>query len=172
MASGKFVAGAAGLAPTSFADMTAVAASSGAMTSVAASVNAKLALYELDTATTACLASTDAMTALRAAATVFNKAANNTTNSNDLTVGVSPSNLINTGKYLLLGASWSTNNVGGTMTFSTRRSGSTRPNQIAIGSGGNTTASTLACTPLTGPLSFASAAHTIMGYFSFLRCDV
>lgn len=153
--------------------MTAVAASSTAMTAVAASSVAKLALYESDTALTACFNSATAMTALRDAATIYSKAGSGSVQVS-LTSGTTPSDLVNTGKYLLLGVSGFTTTAR-TILVSTRRSGSTRPSSISNAGHESpaATAGALLCCPITGPLSFSgSSSGTSLTYLSLLRCDV
>lgn len=129
----------------------------------------KLALYESDEALAAVLASSSSMDNLRALATVYNKQANGAT-SVSLSTGVTPSNPLDSGKYLLLGVSGGASRI---ITVDTRRVGSTRPNAGQGDVSANNTASTtlLSC-PVTGPLSFRlSASGTNFTFFSLLRCD-
>lgn len=133
------------------------------------SIAFKLALYESDEALAAVFASSSSMENLRALATVYNKQANGAT-SVSLSTGVTPSNPLDSGKYLLLGVSGGANRV---ITVNTRRAGSTRPNSGQGDTVGNAAASTtlLSC-PVTGPLSFSlNLAGTNLTYFSLLRCD-
>ena len=153
--------------------MAAVIASSTAMTAIATSTTAKLALYESDTALTACFNSTTAMTALRAAATIYSKAGNGTSPVL-LNNGVTPGGLTDLGKYLLLGISGFATSAR-TITVSTLRGGSSRPNAVSSSGfiGTNATAGALLCCPITGPLSFVgNNSGTGLTYFSLLRCDV
>lgn len=151
--------------------MAAVAASASAMTAVASSTTFKIGVYESDVALSAIFNSSTAMTTLRAAATIYNKAANGTT-SVSLEDGVTPANLISSGKYICLGVSHELASQR-TITITTRRTGSSRPasaatNEFSFGANANR----LMCCPVTGPLSFKiNTTGTNKTYFSMLRCD-
>ena len=71
MATAKYAAGAAGLNPADYADMTAVAASSTAMAAVAASSTAMTAVAASSAATSAIAASTTALTAIAGSTTAL-----------------------------------------------------------------------------------------------------
>lgn len=146
---------------------TRMAASSTAMTAVAASSTAKMACFNSDTALNAIAASSTAMAACRAAAqyNVQSWSENNTTAVTISLIGTS---------YIVLGASRSAAAVR-TDTFTTLRSGSAISLTTANTAGASsTTATDFNCAiPLVAPYTAKlNNTGTVTGYIGLLRCDI
>jgi len=197
---GRYVVVLAGLDPVDYANMTAVAASSTAMSAVAASstamnaviasstamnavtasstamnaviasTTAKMACFNADTALNAFAASGTAMAALRAAGAQY--AVYNAT-ANGTPVTITGPNAA--GRYILLGVSKNGTASQGITTITTRRSGSAIANSVAAITNASSTAG--ADMPLAVPIAtpFTFTSSTVDGYqwyFGMLRCDV
>lgn len=134
------------------------------------SVNAKLAMYNSDTALNSISASASAMAVMRAAS----KYSVTSVGSANGTSSVSISSAVLPGTNILLGLS----HVSTTPYYysvSTRRSGSAIDNtSIYTSSSSNTNgADSNVAVPITTPYSFASqAGNTATTCFGFLRCDI
>ena len=134
------------------------------------SVNAKLAMYNSDTALNSISASASAMAVMRAASkySVVAGSANGTSS-----VSISTAYLPGT-YYILLGLSH-TNTTAYTYSVSTRRSGSSISNTslyTSTSSNANGADYNVAL-PITSPYSFTSqAGNTAATYFGVLRCDI
>ena len=134
------------------------------------SVNAKMAMYNSDTALNSISASASAMAVMRAASkySVVAGSANGTSS-----VSISTAYLPGT-YYILLGLSH-TNTTPYTYSVSTRRSGSSISNtSIYTSASGNTNgADSNLALPITSPYSFTSqTGNTATTYFGVLRCDI
>jgi len=134
------------------------------------SVNAKLAMYNSDTALNSISASASAMAVMRAASkySVVAGSANGTSS-----VSISTAYLPGT-YYILLGLSH-TNTTPYTYSVSTRRSGSSISNTSLYTSTSSNPngADTNLALPITSPYSFTSqAGNTAATYFGVLRCDI
>lgn len=158
------------------AAMALVAEHDSMMTAIIGSVPAKLSCYESDVALSAFLASSFAMSKLRAAATLISKEPSATSNTNvSLTTGVTGGSLNNSYKYICLGASrsWAFGDV--LLTVDTKRAATSMANAVNS-TGSDMTASSLMCAPITGTLRFKTNVNTTTGtgllvYLSVLRCD-
>ena len=135
------------------------------------SVNAKMAIYNSDTALNSISTSAAAMAVMRAASkySVTSVGSANGTSS----VSISSAYLPGT-YYILLGLSHSST-TSYTYSVSTRRSGSTIPNtSIYTSMSSNTNgADSNVALPITTPYSFASqVGNSATTYFGVLRCDI
>ena len=132
------------------------------------SVNAKLAMYNSDTALNSISASASAMAVMRAASkysVTSVGSANGTSSVSTYLPGT---------YYILLGLSHSST-TSYTYSVSTRRSGSTIPNtSIYTSTSSNTNgADSNVALPITTPYSFASqVGNSAATYFGVLRCDI
>jgi hypothetical protein len=155
---------------SSFANVTAVAASSTAMTAVAASSTAKMAVYNSDTALAAIQASATALTAMRAGSGYIATSGFAATGSAANITGLNAA-----GSYILLGMSSS--NAGGSgqsISVTTRRAGSTRTNSGFTAPSNSTVPTTVnIATPIAAPFTFTSSdAAGYTWYFGLIRCDI
>ena len=105
MATAKYAAGAAGLNPADYADMTAVAASSTAMAAVAASSTAMAAIIANATALNAVVTSSTAMTAVVASSAATSAIAASTTALTAIAGSTTALDVLYTKKSRLTGAS-------------------------------------------------------------------
>ena len=111
MAIGKFAAGEAGLDPTAWADMTAVAASSTAMNAVLASATAMTAVAASSTAMNAVAASATAMSAVAASLTARSAVRQSAIAINAISAAQSALDIMYTAavKFTHTGHAWSAN---------------------------------------------------------------
>jgi hypothetical protein len=150
------------------ATMTAVAANSTAMNAVVASAAAKMAMFGSDTALNAIAASATAITAIRAAAGYSVLATAGSTGSRAWP-GVAG------GKYIIAGVSTNDASTGATITVSTLRAGSARPNTHLTDASSVSLATALGA--ILCPCGEAFTVTTTDGtaqiiYLGALRCDV
>lgn len=138
------------------------------MTAVVASAAAKMAMFSSDTALNAIAASATAITAIRAAAGYSVLATDNTSGSR-------PWPGVAGGKYIIAGISTSDSSTGATITVSTLRAGSTRPNTHLTDASSVSLATALGA--ILCPCEEAFTVATTDGgiqilYLGALRCDV
>jgi hypothetical protein len=148
--------------------MTAVAANSTAMNAVVASAAAKMAMFGSDTALNAIAASATAITAIRAAAGYSVLATANAPGSRAWP-GVAG------GKYIIAGVSTNDASTGATITVSTLRAGSARPNTHLTDASSVSLATALGailcpCEEAFTVTTTDASAQII--YLGALRCDV
>ena len=142
--------------------IAAVAASSTAMSAVIASSAAKMAVFNSDTALAAIAASSTALTAMRASASYSLYGGTTGTISG-------PSS---DGSYIVLGLS-STNGTNGTVTISTRRSGSSISNsQVANLPTANDGKTYNVAIPVVSPFSVSNSASGWTWFVGMFRCDI
>ena len=134
------------------------------------SVNAKMAIYNSDTALNSISASPAAMAAMRAASKY---AVTSATAANGAS-SVSLSSKISGSANIVLGVSHESTPVSYSYTMSTRRSGSAVSATVASGTTINALGKDVDCAiPITSAYSFTSqSGNTYASYFGVLRCDI
>ena len=156
---------------SSSAALDAVMSSSAAMSALGSNSVSKLYMYNSDAMLDAIAGSTTAIDALRAAPEYRKFNTNNTT-------GTIPRTLAGTnvhGLYIALGVSTSDSSTGATITVTTKRTGTTRPDTHITDS--ESTSSTLAfgsiCCPLKTTFNAISTDSSVQTFYvGMLRCDV
>lgn len=133
------------------------------------SVNAKMAIYNSDTALNSISASADAMAVMRAASKY-----SVVTNTADGVSAVSLAAQMSGSANIVLGVSHTGSAISYTYTMSTKRSGSAVSATVASGATTNSLGKDVDCAiPITTTYSFASVSGSIFqSYFGVLRCDI